>query len=117
MFTSEAVIEELEQGEYPNKDDCLDLARSIPILPIDEEITDIVTVYIDRQVMPSNPFGDALHLAVASYHACDVLLTWNCKHLANFSKFTHIRRVNVMLDLFVPTLTTPLELLGEENQT
>jgi predicted nucleic acid-binding protein len=115
LFTSEAVIEELEQGGYPNRDDCLELARSIPILPIEDEITEIVQVYIDRRVMPANPFGDALHLAMASYHHCDVLLTWNCRHLANANKYTHIRRVNVMLDLFVPTLATPLEFLGEED--
>ena len=41
------------------------------------------------------------------------LVTWNCKHLANANKFGHIRRVNGILGLHVPTLVTPLELLGE----
>ncbi len=49
--------------------------------------------------MPNDPLGDALHLAIASYHKCDFLLTWNCRHLANANKFGHIRRVNVMLGL------------------
>ncbi len=43
----------------------------------------------------------------------DFLLTWNCEHLANANKFQHIRRINSMLGLFVPSLVTPLELLGE----
>jgi hypothetical protein len=68
--------------------------------------------------MPNNPVGDALHLALASYHKCDFFLTWNCKHLANANKFYHIRRVNTILDLYVPLLVTPLELRGdEENDT
>ena len=71
--------------------------------------------YIKRFVMPNDPGGDAVHLALASYHACDVLLTWNCQHLANFKKLDHIRRVNVLLDLPVPALLTPLELLGESE--
>ncbi len=50
---------------------------------------------------------------MASYHKCDFLLTWNIKHLANANKFSHIRRVNTMLGLYVPMLITPLELLGE----
>jgi len=62
--------------------------------------------------MPTDPAGDALHLALASYHKCDFLVTWNCRHLANANKFGHIRRVNTMLGLFVPTLVTPLGLLG-----
>jgi hypothetical protein len=54
-------------------------------------------------------------LALASYHKCDFLLTWNGQHLANANKFAHIRRVNTLLGLFTPTLVTPLELLPEER--
>ena len=63
--------------------------------------------------MPANPTGDALHLALASYHKCEFLVTWNCVHLANANKFGHIRRVNTMLGLFTPTIATPLELMGD----
>ncbi len=53
-----------------------------------------------------------LHLALASHHKCDFLVTWNCQHLANANKFGRIRRVNAMLGLFVFAIVTPLELLG-----
>jgi hypothetical protein len=77
----------------------------------------IVNAYIQRKVMPNDPVGDALHLALASYHKCDFLLTWNCNHSANANKFGHIRRVNAMLGLYVPLLVTPLEMLGgPENE-
>jgi hypothetical protein len=65
--------------------------------------------------MPANTAGDAFHLAIASFHACDFLVTWNCKHLANANKFAHIRRINTLLGLFVPILTTPVELLSWED--
>ena len=76
------------------------------------EMAEIVEAYIQHQLMPNDPLGDALHLALASYHKCDFLLTWNCKHLANANKFSHIKRINTILGLFIPTLVTPLELLG-----
>ena len=90
----------------------LQLMKDIPLVSIEESISEIVETYIRHQVMPSDPVGDALHLAVASYHKCDFLLTWNSRHLANANKFAQIRRVNAMLGLFVPMLVTPLELLG-----
>ena len=65
--------------------------------------------------MPRDPVGDALHLALASYHKCDFLLTWNCKNLANANKFGHIRRINGLLGLYTPNIVTPLELLEDEN--
>ncbi len=115
LVTSIAALEELEQGEYPNKELILDLVSDIPILSINSEILDIVETYINRKLMPADVKGDALHLAVASFHGCDFLLTWNCKHLANANKFSHIRRLNTLLGLFVPSLITPVELLSWEE--
>jgi len=116
LVTSEAVLDELENGEFPQKNDALDLMQSIPLLEIGEAIGEIVDAYVNHRVMPADPVGDALHLALASFHRCDFLLTWNCRHLANANKFAHIRRVNGILGLFVPSLVTPLELLGEKEQ-
>lgn len=114
VFTSPAVLDELSDGEYPTKQATLSFLAEIPVLPIDDRVWEIVETYIRRSLMPADPTGDALHLALASYHQCDFLLTWNCQHLANANKFQHIRLVNVMLGLYVPSLVTPLELLAEE---
>lgn len=115
LVTSLAVIEELERGDYPNKETVIDLLKDVPILSISMAIRDIVDTYIDRLLMPSDAKGDALHLAVASYHGCDFLLTWNSRHLANANKFAHIRRINTLLGLLVPALITPVELLSWEE--
>jgi hypothetical protein len=69
----------------------------------------------EQGVRQRDPLGDALHLALASHHRCDFLVTWNCNHLANANKFGHIRRVNGMLGILVPALVTPLELLGGDD--
>ena len=114
IVTSTAVLAELDTGSLPHRDDALSMALRLPAIPIEDEIGEIVKVYVKHQVMPSDPLGDALHLALASFHKFDYLLTWNCQHLANANKFNHIRRVNTLLGLHVPTLVTPLELMGGE---
>lgn len=115
LVTSVAVLDELGGGLPERSAERLSLIRGLPILPIEPAILEIVQVYIGHKVMPADPGGDALHLALASYHKCDFLVTWNCRHLANANKFGHIRRVNTMLGLFVPILVTPLELLGGDD--
>ena len=112
LVTSPAVHDELSRGTTERVADWLTLIRDLPLLPIIPAIGEIVRAYILHKVMPADPGGDALHLALASYYKCDFLVTWNCRHLANANKFWHIRRLNTMLGLFVPTLVTPLELLG-----
>ena len=115
LVTSVAVIEELAAGSHPKRLDCLELISGLPLLPIGAAIGEIVDIYVQRHVMPADPLGDALHLALASYHGCRFLLTWNCAHLANANKQEHIRHVNVLLGLHVPILATPMELLSPEE--
>jgi hypothetical protein len=115
LATSTAVIAELDSGNLPHRQKAYQMAIELPSIVVDESIEEIVEVYIQRQVMPKNPLGDALHLALASVNKFDHLLTWNCKHLANANKFGHIRRVNAILGLQTPNLVTPLELMGEEE--
>ncbi len=113
--TSIAVIDELEQGSHPKQKECLSLIRAIPILPVTKPIAEIIQTYIDHNLMPNDPKGDALHLALASVHRCQFLLTWNCLHLANANKREHIRHVNTLLGLHVPMLATPMELVREQD--
>ncbi len=115
LVTSPAVIDELERGDYPSREECLELVARLEILEITPAVLDVVAIYIARHVMPADPAGDALHLALASVHGYDFLITWNCRHLANANKFGHIRRVNALLGLYMPSLVTPLELLEDAD--
>jgi predicted nucleic acid-binding protein len=115
LVTSLAVLEELKGTDPERSALRISLLRDVPLLPIEPAVLEIVRTYIARKLMPADPSGDALHLALASYYKCDFLVTWNCRHLANANKFGHIRLVNTLLGLFVPTLVTPLELLGETD--
>ncbi len=114
LVTSLAVETELSAGSFPHKSDMLELASRFPLLDVNDAVIEAVEAYIANHVMPKDPGGDAFHLAVASFHRCDFLVTWNCRHIANANKFGHIRRVNGILGLGNPALVTPLELLNED---
>ena len=116
LVTSPAVLDELGSGPSDRSGAWLALVADLPVLTVSPAIVEIVQAYIRHKLMPANPTGDALHLALASYHKCDFLVTWNCEHLANANKFGHIRRINTMLGLFVPALVTPMELLGGNHE-
>lgn len=116
LVTSEAVLEELSAGKHPHREDCLRMMSDLPLVALEPAVAETVLAYIAHKLMPRDPGGDALHLALASHYRCDFLLTWNCRHLANANKFDHVRRINGILGLFVPALVTPLELLGEVDE-
>ena len=116
LYTSEAVIQELQIGDYPIKNEALELISGLEILEIDDEVENIVEIYIENYVMPKQRLGDALHLALASYYKCDFLLTWNCIHIANANKYQHIKIINEKIGLYNPILVTPIELSKEDRQ-
>jgi len=113
VFTSEYTLAELGRGEYPGKEEALGLVRDVPVLASDSEVERIAEVYMKEYVMPTGAAGDAFHLACASYHKMDYLLTWNCNHLANANKDHHIRVTNSRLGLFTPRIVTPIQLFRE----
>ncbi|MCZ8105704.1 MAG: hypothetical protein O9972_48435 [Burkholderiales bacterium] len=38
---------------------------------------------MERSNLPAKADIDAVHIAAATVHGMDYLLTWNCKHIAN----------------------------------
>ncbi len=116
LFISDSVLQELNEGNYPRKNEIIKFISTIPLLPTVDDIEIIVAFYIENYVMPQSSVGDAAHLAYASYYGIEYLLTWNCNHLANANKKRHIRIINGRLGLPTPEIITPIELFKEEEQ-
>ena len=83
LVTSVAVETELNAGDFPHKSDMIKLVSRFPLLDINDAVIEAVEAYIANHVMPNDSGGDAFHLAAASFHRCDFLVTWNCRHIAN----------------------------------
>jgi predicted nucleic acid-binding protein len=118
LVTSTVVFEEL--GRIPDaarREESIALVRRLEQLDYTAEVAEIAAVYLQHKLMPAEAIGDADHLALASFYNCDMLVTWNCKHLANANKLGHIRRVNALLGLRTPLLVTPLELLEKDYES
>jgi hypothetical protein len=62
--------------------------------------------------LPERAYADAHHVAIAALNGLDVLLTWNCAHLANPHMIPHIRRACEAYGYAPPVIHTPEELIG-----
>jgi hypothetical protein len=115
IWTSEAVVLELTQGDWPGKAIAMDMVDPVRRVPISEEVVNVARRYVRERLVPGNLQGDALHLAAACVHEFDFLLTWNIRHLANPNKLEHITVVNRRLGLLTPQVVTP-EMLWLEDE-
>ena len=66
--------------------------------------------------MPQRAGTDAMHLAIATVYELDLLLTWNCRHLANANVMMNVGRYLRMSSYEPPMVITPYELMGETGE-
>ena len=57
--------------------------QNLPELDISSEVEPLAQRLLAGAALPEKAKLDALHIAVATIHGIDYLLTWNCKHIAN----------------------------------
>ena len=55
LLTSVAVLEELERGDFPNRQAAIDLTSGLQLLPNTDKIDLIVDVYIRRMDITADP--------------------------------------------------------------
>lgn len=59
------------------------LLAGLPLLEITPAAHDLKAMLLEEGSLPQNAEADALHIATATVHGIEYLLTWNCKHIAN----------------------------------
>ena len=70
---------------------------------------------VQTTLIPRKAASDAIHIAVASVHGMDYIVTWNFKHISN-PFFRERLRDMVMADGFrLPVMCSPEELIQYEN--
>jgi hypothetical protein len=114
LFVSAEVVAELKHPRYPHGDAAIQLVRGVPLLSIDDEVRGFAEVLVREKVMPAPIAGDAVHVATATVHGVEYILTWNVRHLANPSKMEHLRTICLRFGLLPPQIVTP-EILWEEE--
>jgi predicted nucleic acid-binding protein len=107
VYTSILVQREIERISEPYRTGYLKLIEPLKQLDLAEEAAILAEGYISRGIFHRKFIADALHVALASFHKIDYLVTWNFGHLANVRKQARIRLFNTAAGFFVPAIVTP----------
>jgi hypothetical protein len=110
---SQVVIDEASAGDPTEVQKRLAIISGLPALEITEDAESLTQTILAEGVFPPRAIRDAAHVAVATVHAVDYLLTWNCRHLANAQIARRIALVCERLGYRMPTICTPEELMGD----
>jgi hypothetical protein len=108
-------LEEAAAGDAILAKRRLEALADIPVLALTEGLLKLAGGLVSEGPIPSKAAGDALHIAAATVYACEYLLTWNCRHIANAEIQRTARLVVRRRGFELPVICTPEELMGGEE--
>lgn len=111
LVISEFVSREAAAGDPSAAQNRLAVIAGIPELNITDEVGRLAQILIEELPLPKKAQLDALHIAVATVHGIDYLLTWNCTHINNAELRPKIEVLCRLQGYEPPIICTPQELL------
>jgi predicted nucleic acid-binding protein len=115
LVCSQTVLDECSEGDPEMSEKRLELLKDIPLLELSNDVVSVAEALLSRQIIPLKAADDAIHIAVASIHRIDYLVTWNCKHLANPRNWRRISDCVAAFGHRATVICTPEDLIGDDN--
>jgi hypothetical protein len=112
LYVSQVVVDEASAGDREMAESRLRLLAGLPRVKITDEVVALTADLLRAHALPQKAAEDALHIALATVHGMDFLLTWNCAHIANAEMIPAIRATILAAGYECPEICTPEGMLG-----
>ncbi len=110
-FISPLVIEEASRGDKSASKLRLDKIAEFSVLEITSDVRELAEFYFEKILIPDKSRGDAFHMAVATFHGMDFLVSWNFSHILSARIRAVIQEINTNRGILTPIICTPEELM------
>ena len=110
-YTSEYVVIELRNAPEPKRSEMLALIDryDIRVFGFDVESTRLANIYVQEGVIPERFRYDAAHIAVATIHGLDCIVSFNFQHINKLKTKNMTAYINLNEGYKPITICTPME--------
>ena len=116
MLVTSAIVEtEIEPAPEKVRAFFTKYAGIANIAVANQKALELQLSYINSGVVTENSLEDALHVAVATVAKCDLIVSWNFKHIVHFDKIPKYNAVNVLNGYDHIGIYSPLEVIHYGN--
>ena len=113
FVVSDSVFIEIRRGDAMQAKKREALVAHLPNLSLSSQARALVRQLVAARAVPENSEADAEHIAIATVHGVDYLVSWNHKHLVNENQLRQINRVCEASGFRPVTICTPTRLMEE----
>jgi hypothetical protein len=112
LWISDVVLDEARAGDVVESKARLDAVAEIEQLAVGMHSERLAKKLVGGGRLPEKASVDARHVAIAATNSIPLLLTWNCKHLANPFIYPKIVQACKAEGFPCPEICTPEHLMG-----
>jgi len=117
IYISQYVDEESEKGyDLDAEKRVVSMSNSIALDGMIPETRSLAQKLLDGHALPQKEVTDAAHIATAAVYGMDVLLTWNCRHMANPVTLPKTAMIVGREGYVCPIIITPAEFLERKEE-
>ena len=80
----------------------------------DNEVMALAEKFVDNNILSNKSIDDCRHIACAMLYDCDIIVSWNFKHIVNFKTIKGVKLVSVMTGYDEVAIYTPTILVEGE---
>ena len=121
VFISHVVVLELDGCAEPKLSNLVNQLQAIEYteLQANDEVLELAAQYLKAGILPPKSARDRQHIAYACVYDCDMIVSWNFKHMVNYKTISGVKSVNALAGYKEMSIYTPTMLIegGNENDT
>ena len=115
LVTSAVVEAEIEPAPDDIRQFFSKYAKFAEIADVSKEALELQLSYIKSGVVTEKSLDDALHVAISTVSGCDLIVSWNFKHIVHFDKIPKYNAVNTLNGYKHIGIYSPLEVIDYDN--
>jgi predicted nucleic acid-binding protein len=115
IYISQTVLDEIKRCAEPKQAMMLEKLQAIDFHLLEETsaVQELANAYIQGGVLKEKSIDDCMHIAFAVVYNCDIIVSWNFKHLANYKTINRVKVVNAINHYREINIMPPSMLLEE----
>lgn len=112
---SEAVRDEAEDGDADAVAKRLEFIEDFESVSTTKEAEELADLLMSATKLDAKHRTDAVHMALTAIRKADLLLSWNCKHIANSVTIPKVMATLTLAGYACPSIATPRQRLEERD--
>ena len=116
LVTSAVVQAEIEPSPEKVRKLLDEMITMADMAHVDSAALALQESYLKEGIVTANSSDDALHVALATTAKCDLIVSWNFKHIVHFEKIPKYNTVNILQGYSKIGIFSPLEVIAYEDE-